>query len=68
MTDSSAPDTDIPTHPEEMKTNFDLRVGKSIALKGSARITPAGIVTTGLTILAVAVAWSFLASGPLRRR
>jgi hypothetical protein len=44
---ATAPDTPI-THPEEMRANFDLCIGKSINLKGSARITPAGIVTVGL--------------------
>jgi hypothetical protein len=66
MTDAPAPlDTDIPTHPEEMKTNFNLRIGKSISLQGSARITPAGIVTTGVTTLLVALALAALA--PRRR-
>ena len=32
--------SDVPSHPEEMKSVFDLRVGKYIALQGSARITP----------------------------
>lgn len=31
---------DIPTHPEEMKAVYNLRVGKSISLQGSARLTP----------------------------
>ena len=50
-------ETDIPTHPEEMRTNFDLRIGKSIQLQGSARITPAGVVTAGVTTLLVALAF-----------
>lgn len=33
------------THPEEMRAGFDLQIGKSVNLKGNARITPAGIVT-----------------------
>jgi hypothetical protein len=56
------PDTDIPTHPEEIRSNFDLRIGKSISLKGSARITPAGIVTAGVTTLLVALAFVALTS------
>jgi hypothetical protein len=58
-------DDDIPTHPEEMRTVFNLRIGKSVSLQGSARITPAGVVTTGimacLFVMAVARArknWS----------
>jgi hypothetical protein len=56
---------DIPTHPEEMRSNFDLRVGKSISLQGSARITPAGIVTIGVTTFLVALA--FVALVPSRK-
>lgn len=63
---SVAPPDDIPTHPEEMKTTFNLRVGNSISLQGSARITPAGVVTVGLTTLLVALA--FVSLAPRRRR
>ncbi len=66
MTDPSAAD-DIPAHPEEMKANYEFRIGKIISLKASARITPAGIVTTGLTVLAIALAFSLLSSGARRR-
>lgn len=59
-------DTDIPSHPEEMKATYDLRIGKFISLQGSARITPAGIVTTGITVALVALAVSLLSSD--RRR
>jgi hypothetical protein len=44
------------THPEEMLGSFDVRIGKNINLKGSGRITPAGIVTAGLMTVAVLVA------------
>ncbi|MCX5495017.1 hypothetical protein OSH11_09900 [Kaistia dalseonensis] len=37
-----------PYHPEEMRASWDLKVGKSITLQGSARWTPAGVVTAGL--------------------
>ena len=59
-------DNDIPTHPEEMKASYNLRIGKSISLQGSARITPAVIVTVGVTTLLVALA--FAAQAPGRRR
>jgi hypothetical protein len=52
MSDSS---NDIPTHPEEIKTTYDLRIGKSISLQGSARITPAGIATASICILTVSL-------------
>lgn len=60
-------DTAMPTHPEEMKTIFDLRIGKSFSLQGSARVTPAGIVTAGITFSLAALAWTLL-SPPGRRR
>jgi hypothetical protein len=44
------------THPEEMRASFDLRIGNNINLKGSARITPAGIVTAGLMTVAIILA------------
>jgi len=47
-------------HPEEMLGGFDLHIGKNINLKGSGRITPAGIVTTGLMTVAVLLATTAL--------
>jgi hypothetical protein len=44
------------THPEEMLGSFDLRIGKNINLKGSGRITPAGIMTAGVMTVAVFLA------------
>jgi UDP-N-acetylglucosamine enolpyruvyl transferase len=44
------------THPEEMRAAFDLRVGKNIMLKGTGRLTPAGIVSAGLMTVAVLLA------------
>lgn len=42
-----------PTHPEEMKAVYDLRIGKWVTLQGSARITPAGVVCTGIAVAAI---------------
>jgi hypothetical protein len=39
-----------------MRADFDLRIGKNINLKGSGRLTPAGIVTAGLMTVAVLLA------------
>jgi hypothetical protein len=47
------------THPEEMRAAFDLRVGKNINLKGTARVTPAGLICAGIAgavVLAAAAA------------
>jgi hypothetical protein len=58
MTDP-APEAPI-THPEEMRGGFDLRIGKNISLKGSGRITPAGIVTLGLMTVGILLATTAL--------
>lgn len=44
------------THPEEMRAAFDLQVGNSINLKGTARVTPAGLICAGIAGIAVLVA------------
>jgi hypothetical protein len=59
--------SDVPSHPEEMKSVFHLRVGKHIALQGSARITPAGVICTGIAVAAILLASGYLASS-LRSR
>jgi hypothetical protein len=58
MTDA-AHETPI-THPEETRAGFDLRIGKNINLKGSARVTPAGIVTSGIVTVAILLATTAL--------
>lgn len=60
--------SDIPSHPEEMKSVFDLRVGKHISLQGSARITPAGVISTGIAVAAMTLAVGYLISSVGRRR
>lgn len=42
-----------PTHPEEMKAVYDVRIGRFITLQGSARITPAGMICTGIAVTAL---------------
>jgi hypothetical protein len=44
------------THPEEMRGDFDLRIGKNINLQGHGRITPAGVVTAGLVAVGILLA------------
>ena len=68
MDATTTPTDDIPTHPEEMKTTFNLRIGQSISLQGSARITPAGVVTVGVTTLLTALAFVALVTPRKRRR
>lgn len=56
------------SHPEEMKAVFDLRVGKHVSLQGSARITPAGVICTGIGVAAILLATGFLVSAARGRR
>jgi hypothetical protein len=44
------------THPEEMRAGFDLRIGKNISLKGTARVTPAGLICAGIAGVAILLA------------
>ncbi len=48
------------THPEEMRGEFDLRIGNNINIKGTGRTTPAGIVTVGIAIGVVLLATATL--------
>lgn len=48
------------THPEEMRGEFDLRIGERIKLKGAGRTTPAGIATVGITVAVVLLATAAL--------
>ncbi len=60
--------TAAPSHPEEIRSEFEMRVGKHITLQGSARITPAGLICSGLTVAMVAFAFGYLARSMPRRR
>lgn len=57
---------EIPTHPEEMKATYAFRVGKIMSVEATARITPAGVVTVGVTTLLVALAFAALAPRRVR--
>jgi hypothetical protein len=62
------PSPAVPSHPEEIKSVFDLRLGKHVTLQGSARITPAGVISTGIAVAAMTLALGYLASSIMRRR
>lgn len=64
----SIPEEAAPAHPEEMKADFEMRVGKHVTLQGSARITPAGVICTGLAVAAILVSTGFLVAAVKRRR
>lgn len=55
---AAAPAEAAITHPEEMKATYDISVGPWIRLQGSARITPAGVICTGLATAAILLATS----------
>lgn len=57
-----------PSHPEEMKAVYDVRVGSLIRLQGSARITPAGVVTTGIAVSAILLSVAALVRAVRLRR
>ncbi len=56
------------SHPEEIKSVFDLRLGKHVTLQGSARITPAGVIGVGIAVALMTLALGYLASSTRRRR
>lgn len=56
------------THPEEIRSEFDLRVGKHITLQGKIRITPAGLICSGLAVATMTFALGYVARSLPRRR
>lgn len=56
-----------PAHPEEIKATFDLRVGNHISMKATARITPQGVISTGIAIAAMTFALGYLVVSSRRR-
>lgn len=52
MTDAADPPL---THPEEMRAGFDLTFG-DLHVKGTARLTPAGLICAGIAGVAVMLA------------
>jgi len=63
MTDTAGyPKGAASNHPEEMRATWDLKVGTSITLQGSARWTPAGVVTAGIAASAALLSLAALVS------
>ncbi|PZU92939.1 MAG: hypothetical protein DI527_08145 [Chelatococcus sp.] len=67
----SAPEAP-PSHPDEMRGGVSLRIGDRIVMEAGGRVTPAGVIATGLALAAIAVAFGFLMRStqgfPPRRR
>ena len=74
MSEKQSDKTPVPeligiSHPEEMKSVVDLRIGNAVSLQAAARITPAGVVCVGIALSLAVLAFSALArarrAGPL---
>ena len=50
----------VPTHPEEIHGDYDLRIGSFVRVQGSGRITPAGLVCGGICAATVLLATAVL--------
>jgi hypothetical protein len=57
-----------PSHPEEIRADYELRVGNLITVQASARITPAGVICAGIAAAAIIVAVGYLISSSAGRR
>jgi hypothetical protein len=62
------PSPPVPVHPEDIRSDFELRIGRHVTLQGSARITPAGVLSAGIAAAAMMVALGYLASSLVRRK
>ena len=58
----------VSTMPQDIKSDFDLQIGKHVTLKGSASITPVGVLCAGVAVALMAVALGYLVSSTGRRR
>ena len=55
-------------HPEEMKATVDLRLGKSVSIRMTARATPAGLVAAAMLVSALVIPMVWLARAQTRDR
>ena len=62
------PSREAPSHPEEIRADYELRLGKLVTAQASARITPAGVISAGIAAAAIIVAVGFLLSSKGSRR
>jgi len=62
------PSPGIPSHPEEIRADYELRLGNLVTVKASARITPAGVISAGIAAAAIILAVGFLVSSTGARR
>jgi hypothetical protein len=55
------------SHPEEMNAGIDVRIGNCVAIKASARATPAGLAAVALVVAAALIPVIWLTK-PARHR
>lgn len=53
---------EAPSHPEEIRADYELRIGKLVTVQASARITPAGVISAGIAAAAIVFAVGVLVS------
>jgi hypothetical protein len=56
------------SHPEEIRADYELRIGKLVTVQASARITPAGVISAGIAAAAIILAVGVLVSSTKGRR
>ncbi|MET0747218.1 MAG: hypothetical protein ABWY49_03425 [Rhizobium sp.] len=61
------PSTAVSSHPDEIKSTFDLRLGDYIVMQASARITPAGVICAGIATATILLSVGYLVSSKRRR-
>jgi len=62
------PSLEAPPPPDEIKADYEFRVGEFMTMKASARITPAGVISAGIAAAAIILAVGFLVSSTGSRR
>jgi len=62
------PIPDAPSPPDEIRADYEFRVGEFMTMKASARVTPAGIISAGIAAAAIILAIGFLVSSTGGRR
>lgn len=55
-------------HPEEIRSDFEMRIGKHISMQASARITPAGVISAGIAVAVMTLALGYVAGSVWRRK
>jgi len=63
MSDDPEPSPSRPAPPPgAIRSDFELRIGKHIALEGHASVTPIGVISAGIAVAVMTLALGFAAS------